>query len=140
MRWAAEIDAPAITRVVLAEATSLIITLVIETRAAQVVNSLREPLLTTTIRVAQGATPTHIREETTTFLAQITTEEEITTVEMVAIDHLTEATVEVPLMAAPAEVLPQITEATSLDMMTDAGMRDLDMIETINQLRETTAS
>lgn len=140
MRWAVEIEAaPAITRVALAAATatSLIITLAIETRVALVAN--REPhLLTITIKVALEATLTHIRGETITFLAQITTEGGITTTAgMVAKDHLTEVIVAVPLTVALAEVAPLITEATNLDLMIDAGMTDLDMIDTINHLQET---
>ena len=140
MRWAVEIEvAPAITRVALAAAaaTSLIISLAIETRVALVAN--RGPhLLTITIKVALEATLTHIRGETITFLAQITTEGGLTTTAgMVAKDHLTEVIVAVPLTVALAEVAPLITEATNLDLKIDAEMRDLDMIDIINHLQET---
>ena len=88
----------------------------------------RGPYHTITIRVAAGATPSHIREGTTTSPAQIIAEEIATSIVKVGTGTPTEeATL---LMAAPAEAATPIAEVISLDMMTDAGMIDLDMIET----------
>lgn len=126
-RW--EIDDQATTRVARAATPTRIISLAIEPRAALVGNSKpREPPHTVTIRVAAGATPTHIREETTTSPAQITVVEITTSIGKVETGNPTvEAT---PLTAAPAEVVTLIAEVISLDLMTDAGMIDLGMIET----------
>jgi hypothetical protein len=126
-RWA--IDDQATTRVARVVTPTRIISLAIEARVAPVGNSKpREPPHTATIRVAAGATPTHIREETTTSPAQITVGEVTTSIVKVETGNPTvEAT---PLTAAPAEVVTLIAEVISLDLMTDAGMIDLGMIET----------
>ena len=124
MRWV--IDDPATTKVAKVTPTR-IISRATEARVVPVGNSLREPP-TIPLRVEAGATPTHIREGTTTSPAQITVEEIATSIVKVGTGTPTEeATL---LMAAPAEVATPIAEVTSLDMMTDAGRIDLVMIET----------
>jgi len=123
-RWV--IDDPATTRVAKVTPTR-IISRATEAKVVQVGNSLREPP-TITIRVEAGATPTHIREGTTTSPAQISAEEIATSIVKVGTGTPTEeATL---LMAAPAEAATPIAEVISLDMMTDAGTIDLVMIET----------
>ena len=124
-RWV--IDDPATTRVAKVTPTR-IISRATEARVVLAGNSLREPPLTITIRVAAGATPSHIREGTTTSPAQISAEEIATSIVKVGTGTPTEeATL---LMAAPAEAATPIAEVISLDMMTDAGTIDLVMIET----------
>ena len=123
-RWA--IDDPATTRVAKVTPTR-IISRATEARVVPAGNSLREPP-TITIRVAAGATPTHIREGTTISPAQISAEEIATSIVKVGIGTPMEETT--PLLAAPAEAATPIAEVISLDMMRDAGTIDLGMIET----------
>ena len=132
MRWGR--DDPATTKVVKVATTTRIISRATEATVAPVGNSSnpREPHHTITIRVAAVATPTHIREETTTFPAQITAEEVTPLAVKVEIDTLMEEAVAIPLTVAPAEEATLIAEAINLDMMRDAGTIGLGTIEATN--------